>query len=308
MLSSGKWAFIVNPVAGNGFAREYVATVQEQIKRFAVEGDIVFTEHMGHARLLSAQLARDGYDPVIVVGGDGTVNEAAHGLLDFPGITMGVIPAGTGNDFIQILGFKERFSEADWPIFFETHKVLMDVGQCNEHIFLNGMGLGFDAQVAAENYSREGEVKSGSKSKYFWHIIKNLAFFEEKSFYLVDQDTRQQNRFFMNTISIGRRFAGGYFLTPTAIANDGFLDICMVAPLSLPGRLNLFLKVPKGRHVGHPKVHYYQTDKLILEFDEEVPHHLDGELRFAKSFQIGILPQKMNMIYNPYGPHYFNIQ
>jgi diacylglycerol kinase (ATP) len=307
MAVKGNWAFILNPVAGNGFAGDYINVVEDKIKNYKVQGEIFLTHAKGHARTLSGELAEKGYDHIVAVGGDGTINEVAFGLVDKQNVTFGAVAAGTGNDFIQVLGFTEYFSERDWEIFFEVNQIKMDIGQCNDNYFFNGMGLGFDAQVAAENYTPDNEAKSGSKSKYLWHIVKNLMFFDEKIMYLMENDQKSEITFFMNTIAIGRRFAGGYYLTPNALANDGLLDVCMVGDLNIGGRINLFMKVPKGAHIGHPKVTYYQTDKLIIEFDDEVPHHLDGELFFAKNFEIQILPQSMNTIYNPYGNHFFAI-
>jgi diacylglycerol kinase family enzyme len=110
---------------------------------------------------------------------------------------------------------------------------------------------------------------------------------------------------FINTISNGRRFAGGFFLTPKAIANDGLLDVCSIEKLSLSERLKILLQVPKGKHITDKKVNYYQTSKIEIEFKQEVPFHLDGELHFAKHFDISILPGVVNVIYNPSGHHYF---
>ena len=109
----------------------------------------------------------------------------------------------------------------------------------------------------------------------------------------------------MNTVSIGRRFAGGFFLTPKAIANDGMLDVCNVKKLNLFQRFRILLMVPKGTHITNPKVDYHQTDKISIEFDEKVPFHVDGELNFAQKFEILILPGAQNIIYNPEGKHFF---
>ena len=121
-------------------------------------------------------------------------------------------------------------------------------------IFLNGMGLGFDAQVAAENYSEAGKVKKGGKNKYIWHIIKTLLFFREKKMTVITGNGKHETDCFINTIAIGRRFAGGFFLTPKAIANDGLLDVCMIKKLSLFQRFGILLKVPKGTHITDKKV------------------------------------------------------
>ncbi len=110
---------------------------------------------------------------------------------------------------------------------------------------------------------------------------------------------------FINTIGNGRRFAGGFFLTPEAVANDGLLDVCSIKKLSLPQRLKILLMVPKGTHINDKKVNYYQTEKLSLEFPSEVPFHVDGELYFSQHFEIGIMPGALNIIYNPEGNHFF---
>lgn len=109
----------------------------------------------------------------------------------------------------------------------------------------------------------------------------------------------------MNTISIGRRFAGGFYITPKAIADDGLLDVCVVGRLNFFQRLNILLQVPKGTHLSHKKVSYYQSNKLTMEVEKESAYHLDGELFFDSKFEIDIMPEKLNIIYNYSGDHYF---
>lgn len=181
----------------------------------------------------------------------------------------------------------------------------MDVGVVNDMIFLNGMGLGFDAQVAAENYTETGEVKKGGAYKYILQIIKTLLFFKEKRMIVLSEGNQHETDCFMNTVSIGRRFAGSFFLTPKAIANDGLLDVCSIKRLKLFQRFKLFLQVPKGEHIKDKKVNYFQTQAVNIEFTEKVPYHVDGELNFSKKFNVTILPGAVNIIYNPDGNHFF---
>ena len=301
----GKWAFIINPVAGNGFAGTMAPILKEMIARYNIDAEIVHTRRSGHATELSASFLKKGFSYIIGVGGDGTFNEIARPLVNIRDVTAGLIPAGTGNDFIQILGFPDRFGEKEWEQFFKTNTISMDAGLCNGLMFLNGMGLGFDAQVAAENYTGPGEVKEGGKHKYIWHIIKTLLFFKEKKMTVINENDRHETDCFINTIAIGRRFAGGFFLTPKAIANDGLLDVCMIKKLNLIQRFNILLKVPKGNHILDSKVNYYQTPSINLEFSEKVPFHVDGELNFATRFDVTILPSALNIIFNPDGNHFF---
>mgnify|MGYP006283260457 CR=1 FL=1 len=307
MTHEKKWAFIVNPVAGQGYALEYSSHVQEMVKKHDINGTLYFTERRGHATELAKQLAEEGYTHIIAVGGDGTANEAARGILDYDHITFGVVSAGTGNDFAPVIGFSEHFTDQDWDVFFQENTIKMDIGRCNENYFLNGMGLGFDAQVASENYNADGTLKEKGNRNYWWHIVKNLLLYKEKTFQFEKNGKNEHALTFMKTISIGRRLAGGYYLTPQAIANDGLFDVCLVERVTLPERFYLFQLVPKGQHLGHKKVKYFKTDRLILEFGKNVPHHLDGELFFAEKFDIQILPKKLRIIYNPQGAHYFDV-
>jgi YegS/Rv2252/BmrU family lipid kinase len=303
-----KWVFIINPVAGNGSSNLLIPKLEEKLTEKKINADIVFTDYPGHASELSSEYSEKGANYIIGVGGDGTLNEIARPLINKRNITTGIIPAGTGNDFIQILGFPNRFEEKHWEIFFRTEEKKMDVGICNGMIFLNGMGLGFDAQVASENYTETGKVKKGGRNKYIWHIIKTLLFFREKKMTYFNGPDQIETDCFINTIANGRRFAGGFYLTPQALADDGLLDVCMIKRLSLTERFNILLKVPKGKHISDRRVNYYQTPGIRLEFPDPVPFHVDGELYFSRKFDVSILPSALNTIYNPDGDHYFSRQ
>ncbi|MGD0583457.1 MAG: YegS/Rv2252/BmrU family lipid kinase [Bacteroidales bacterium] len=307
MNISDKWIFIINPVAGGGFAAGLEGKILEMAKRFNITAETVFSEKRGHASFLSEKYAAEGYTHIIGVGGDGTFNEVAAPLINRKKVITGLVSAGTGNDFIQILGFPDRFDDSHWEQLFRCEVIPMDAGSCNGMIFLNGMGLGFDAQVASENYSAPGEVKKGGKNKYIWHILKTILFYREKTMTVLNNGERTQTDCFINTVAVGRRFAGGFFLTPKAIANDGLLDVCSVKRLTIPQRLSILMMVPKGTHINDKKVNYYQTDKLSLEFGEKVPYHLDGELYFSEKFDISVMKQSLNVIYNPHGDHYFDL-
>jgi len=300
-----EWAFIVNPVAGNGFGKVIIPKLREMIAKYNINAEILFTERNGHATQLSERCLARGFRYIIAVGGDGTFNEVARSLIGKEGVITGLIPAGTGNDFIQILGFPDRFDENDWEKFFNKSVILMDAGICNGMIFLNGMGLGFDAQVASENYTEPGKVKQGSKYKYIWHIIKTLLFFKEKKMTVLTDSGTIETDCFINTIAVGRRFAGGFFLTPKAIANDGLLDVCMIKKLTLPERFSILLKVPKGQHINDRRVNYYQARSVNVRFPASVPFHVDGELFYSDKFEVRSLQGALNIIYNPNGKHFF---
>lgn len=306
MANKEKWIFIVNPTSGGGFGKEIIPELERQLSKRTLDWEIVQTEGHGHASQLSEQYLNQGFSHFIAVGGDGTMNEVSKPLISNPEITTGIIPTGTGNDFIQILGFPDRFKEEHWDVFFQQNINSMDVGFVNGIHFLNGIGLGFDAEVAAKNYVNPNEAASGKgKSKYLMHILTTLLFFKEGRVSLTSRGETKETDCFMNTVSIGRRFAGSFLLTPEAIANDGLLDVCMIKKLNLLQRLKILTMVPKGTHIKDSKVDYYQTQKLSIDFGKKVPFHVDGELYFDAIFEVTLVPSALNIIYNPGGNHFF---
>ncbi len=299
-----KWAFIVNPIAGNGSGKEILPELKEKISQFGVDASVVVTERHGHARELSRDFLNKGYKYIIAVGGDGTMNEVGSPLIGQENVITGIVPAGTGNDFIQILGFPDRFAEEHWKTFFSKPITSLDTGTCNDVPFLNGLGLGFDGEVAAKNYVAPGETKMGGKAKYFWMILSTLLLFREKQAVIETNGKTEETSCFMNTMAIGRRHAGSFYVTPKAIGNDGLLDVCLIRKLNLLQRLKILTMVPKGTHLKEKTVHYYQTKELVLEFPQEVPFHVDGEVHFASRYEVKIHPNSLRMIFNPTGPHF----
>ncbi|MFC2090561.1 diacylglycerol/lipid kinase family protein, partial [Bacteroidota bacterium] len=205
------------------------------------------------------------------------------------------------------LGFPNRFEEEHWDIFFQENIIKMDYGKCNGVTFLNGMGLGFDAEVATKNYVAPGETEMGGKGKYLKHILSTLFFFKEYTVTIKTPEKEEETLCFINTISNGRRHGGSFYLTPHAIANDGLLDVCMIKKLGILKRLDILIKVSKGAHTTDKKVNYYTTNKIEVDFKKEVPFHTDGELHFGTKFEVEVFPQKLPVIYNPNGDHWFNV-
>ncbi len=307
MARSDRWAFIVNPIAGNGYGASCVDTVRDMMRAHGAEGEVAITRAKGHATELAASFAEKGYTRIVAVGGDGTAAEAASALVGRTGALFGIVGAGTGNDFISMFGFPDRFTEPDWQALFECANLRMDVGRCNGKYFFNGMGLGFDAKVAYENFKMNngGGVKEGGKSKYTWQILKTIFTYQPMPMRFTIDGVTTERKSFLNTISNGRRIAAGLYLTPRAIADDGLLDICLMDPISIPMRFKELVSVKKGTHLNDKPVHYHQAKRITAEFDHEVPAHLDGELTSASRFDIDILPKALPVIVNPRGDHYF---
>ncbi len=301
-MPENKWAFIINPVAGRGFASKYADHVKQMVKWFKITAKFAQSKKRRHATEIASEFASKGFTHIIAVGGDGTVNEVASGVIGRD-VIFGAVPAGSGNDFVPSLGFHEHFTNEDWRTFFNADSIMIDVGDCNGHYFVNGMGFGFDAQVAADIF--KASETGGGTGSYFMHIIKNLLRYKEKPIRVLSNGKEKLTSCFIKTIGIGRRFGGGYLLTAKAIANDGLFDIITVDKLPLLQRLKLFPKVKKGAHLNDNNIEYYRTNRIEIEANETVPYHLDGEVFFDKHFLVKLHREKLRVIYNPQGNHYF---
>ncbi|RME68116.1 MAG: diacylglycerol kinase family lipid kinase [Nitrospirae bacterium] len=287
-----RWAFIVNPTAGGGRAKKIASELALLVSARNLNAKIVKTSSPSEGTLLAKALSEDGFNPIVAVGGDGTVNEVVNGIAK-KGPILGVVPAGTGNDFIHITGFPESFTQKDWDVFFKAHTRRIDLGICNGRYFINGMGFGFDAHVASEVSRTEG------KRRYMFSVLKNLLFYREPEITVFEKGTFKKRKCFLKTVGIGKRFGGGFLITARATADDGLFDICTAEEVSILRRLYLLLKVRKGNHINSKEVNYYRTDALRFHCREALPYHLDGEVLFSKTFDIKILPRAIEVIINP---------
>jgi len=297
------WGVIVNPNAGSGSGLKYSLIFEKKLRDRNIKAIIRHTQCKEDISRFSSEYLKKGIKTIIAVGGDGTFGEAIQPIVGKKHVTFGAVPAGTGNDFIISLGFSEFFTEKDWEIFFERKTTKIDVGICNNHYFINGMGIGFDAQVAWEMLLKKSGGKKkliyNSKLGYQWNVIKNILFYREKQMFIDTENLKRKANCFLITIGNGRRFGGAYYLTPEALLNDNKFDICLVEKISLMSRIIEMLKVKKGKHVNDRIVNYFRTNRIYLTFEREVPSHMDGEMLFSSHFEIGIVNNGLNIISNP---------
>lgn len=296
------WIFILNPVAGRHLSKGSNYSVSDRIKTYFPEALISTTADKGDATRIAQQAIEKAYTHIIAVGGDGTVHEIVQALAKNPGPTLGVIPCGTGNDYSSLLGQNTILDDSFWSSLNNATQRPVDIGRCNDIYFANGMGIGFDAQVAVE--VNQPSFMRG-KAMYWKVILKNLLFYRSQNMNMSRGAVYTQCRNFLITIAVGRRFGGGFTLTPRAWADDGLLDVCMVRNIPVWKRIYSLLKLQKGEHMEEPEVQYSQVEDLSLAFDRIVPAHLDGQVYYYQKYDIKVLKKHINVIYYPDGKHYF---
>lgn len=240
--------FIVNPAAGNQHALKVQSLLKQELDKRGIECRFVRTEKPGHATDLARQAASaDDCTGVVSVGGDGTAFEVACGLMN-TGVPMGIIPAGTGNDFIKTVGLPKK--PLDALEFILTHDARpVDVGGLNDRLFLNVCGTGFDVTVL--DYTTAAKKYCRGLLPYLIGLIRGIAHYKPVYVRFTADGHTEEREVLICSIANGRFFGGGIAICPEASADDGLLDLVIaehqprwklpfLVPSLLMGRIDKF--------------------------------------------------------------------
>ena len=286
------YVLIFNPTAGNGLARKVQQELALELEKRGIAFTFMQTMHPGHATELAAKAAQDeNVEAVIAIGGDGTAFEVASGLKG-TGKPFGIIPAGTGNDFIKTTKTVKKPVEALNAILSGTPRKA-DVATVNGRMFLNVCGCGFD--VTTLEYMTEAKKHFKGILPYLIGLVRGIRHYRpvhvhvETNGEVIDQDA------LICAVANGRFFGGGIEICPAASIDDGMLDIVLLdhkprwmIPFYLP--LLLFGRVLKFPFTRHIRTQHVRIDSPGMKLQ------IDGEIFLLDSADIELLPGEL-MLY-----------
>lgn len=286
---------IINPVAGKGAGRALAEALVDRLSAYGVTTETHFTQERGHAEALVAEAAA-AHTSVIVAGGDGTVCEAVNGAMraERPP-AIGLLPLGTGNDFAKMLGLDHDWQAACRRVA-DGRTRSVDIGCCNGRYFANGVGIGFDAQVAAEA-SRVRYLRGNAV--YFLALARTLALRYATPHVRIEHDGGTLNhRVTLVAAANGRWYGGAFRIAPDAEIDDGYLELVVARGLGRLGILRLVPRVLRGTHVRDPAVEVMRTRRATVISDVPLPAHVDGESLPGETLrlEIEILPRALSFI------------
>lgn len=284
--------FIVNPIAGRGQALERWRQIEPLAARLGEYG-VKFTERPGHGTDLARLAIQEGYDRVVSIGGDGTLNEVGNGLVG-TNAALAVIPAGRGNDWVRTAGVPTDAAEG-CRLAFGGRVARMDVGLAHGYrYFFNAAGFGFDAEVCARVNTYGQRFP---KFSYVRGVFDTLFHFTGVQVDVeIDGERRRLNRVLLLEVGIGRYFGGGMQVFPQADIADGLFEIAWGEDLGRLELIRLVSLIYSGRHVGHPKVRMARGRKLTADSPEKVVIQLDGEVVGHLPVTFEILPGALNVV------------
>ena len=283
-------ALLVNPSAGRGAGRRLAPDVRERLLRAGAECEVKLTNGPGEMRALVAAALRDGAGCVAVAGGDGSVNEAVNGYVGVAreNQALAVIPLGTGNDFAKMLGVGNDWRHACDRIASGQRR-RVDAGRCNGHVFANGIGAGFDAQVALE---ANGIRWLRGNAVYGLALVRTLLLrYATPNARIVHDGGVIEGRITMLAAANGTTYGGAFRIAPDADIADGMLDLMVADRLSRAGIIGFIPHVLRGSHAGRKGVTMVRTRRLVVETDEPLVVHAEGEIidRAAKRLEVDVL-------------------
>ena len=303
-VEAGKWGVIYNPKAGTRKVQKRWKEIKEYMDQKGVAYDYVQSEGFGSVERLAGILANNGYTTIVVVGGDGALNDAINGIMlsnaeHKEDIAIGIIPNGIGNDFARYWDIGMDYKQAvDW-ITKNRHRKI-DVGFCNfydgekhqRRYFLNAINIGFGARI----------VKVTDGTKRFWGVkfLSYLAaffllFFERNLYRMHLRINDEHIRGRIMTVCVGS--ACGYGQTPSAVPYNGWLDVSVIYRPQLLQTMSGLWMLIQGRILNHKVVKSYRTKKVKVLRAKNAAVDLDGRI-LPKHFplEIGILPEKITLI------------
>jgi diacylglycerol kinase (ATP) len=269
---------IVNPAAGRGVAQRAEPVVARAFRAQGWSVEVTRTEGPGHGRELAARAASEGARHVVAVGGDGTVHDVANGLLRTPGeAALGVVPAGSGNDFAKMVGVYGHDPMRAVARLVTATSRRFDAGRVLDEWFVNSVGFGFGPAVV-QTRNRMRHLR-GFLS-YLVPIVKTFFKFEPPLFDVAAPGFRERGYMMMVEVCNGTTAGGSYRFAPDADPADGKMDVCLIRRVSLPRFLLAIPRVMRGTHVKMREVAIIKTAKLVVRSPEQpLLVHVDGELR-----------------------------
>jgi diacylglycerol kinase (ATP) len=286
-----KILFIVNPISGVGKQKCVEKLIAERIDSNLYSVEIAYTTAPGDATEISRKAAAGGIDIVVAVGGDGTVNEIATGLVETD-TALGIVPAGSGNGLARHLNIPMNMKTAI-DIIGRGSIIKIDTATIDDQLFVNVAGVGFDASVA-KKFAAAG--KRGF-STYFRITATSYLNYEPKQYSLKIDGKVFKRRALLVSFANSSQFGNNTSIDPDASVRDGYIDVCIVG--KMPKWKTIFLapllfmkKFDRTRYVE-----IIRAKEVIVKRKKGKNVHLDGDPKImGKEFAVRINPLSLNVV------------
>lgn len=289
-----KLLVMVNPAAGYGKGAAIVGEVEKFLRTHDIRYESFFTKKGQSAKSIVKKRLDDSFTDLLVIGGDGTLNEAINGMGAHRKVVLNVISTGTGNDFIKAINVGTTIPQQLDTLLHGTEHTI-DLGVCNDRLFHNGVGIGFDGQIVADMKQKKRPWLLWGHWAYLYRVLRILSSYRERELSFTIDGQKLTKKVLLLTIANGTTFGGGFKLTPSAVVDDGLLDVCLIEKISPVRRFFNVGKLSSGKHVSLDVVSSFKAREIRIEADKNQWMHIDGELMGHPPFDIRIEPKALKV-------------
>lgn len=289
--------FIINPRAGKSSAvKRLTGAIEAFFQDHKDTYEIHITQSQGDGTRIAQALAKRG-EPlrIFACGGDGTACDVLNGIAGYDHVAMGVIPCGTGNDFLKYFEHAERFSCLEDQLNGSECK--LDAIRAGERYCLNQATVGLDAMVCAhkDKFSRLPFV--GGQFAYVLALLYCFFFAIKNRFRVqVDGNPPAEREYLLAVAANGRYYGGGFQSAPKALVNDGLLECITIDSVSRFRILSLLRRYSQGKHLTLPICTYLRGKTMTVQADKETVINLDGEVYFSHGVTFEVVPDFVRFI------------
>lgn len=293
MLAISNIHFIVNPVAGSGKCAERFAEAERLLRDRKVDFSVSRTEYPRHAVELAKAAIAAGHRIIVAVGGDGTMGEVASALMKHSEISFGMFPFGTGNDIARALPLPTDPAGAVDNLL-SGNVCSIDMGLANGRPFVNVGGFGFDVDVLVN--TQRYKKNRGGMIPYLRGLLASMFHLRTVRAHITIDDDEFDSELLLAAVGNGKSYGGGMPITPRAVANDGYFDVCLIQKVSLPVFITMLPLFLKGKHLGKKPVRYFRARKLRFECSPDCLIQLDGEIMRGTPVNFELVPSALRVI------------
>lgn len=280
---------IVNPRAGNGRSREVGYEAEKYLCDRGIEYSLDATYRSGGAQSLAQKAVKEGFDLIIAVGGDGTLNEIVNGIIGEP-VTLAIIPGGKQNNFARSLGIDPDNTQLACEIALSDNARNIDVGKINDRYFLNSISFGIGAKTVSEK--EMPMFKNGTN--YVMKLFSALRGFKSNNLEIKIGDLSLNSKAMLTKVHNGKFFGGSFMISPDTDMQDGLLDICMLSDVGKLGFLRNLPRLISGDHKKKFPFTELKAQEIVVSSLDPVFTVYDGEvIENSSSFTIGISGHKV---------------
>jgi diacylglycerol kinase (ATP) len=300
-VSPGSTVFLVNPASAGGSTGRRWPEIAHRCVSLGLTGDALLSEEPGQLASLARQALQDGATLLVVVGGDGSVNEVVNGVGDLAGFELAVLPHGTGWDFARTFGISRKLEDAVEAVLAGNVREI-DLGVVTFRTWAGAEGRAYFANVGsagisgaiAKRVNETGKALGGTIA-YAWSTLAVFARWKNAQVTVTVDGEESSGPMYDVIVANGRYLAGGMKICPDAEPDDGLFDVLLIGDVTKRDLLFVLPKTYRGNHLPHPRLEVLRGRVVTVDADEPLPIELDGEQPGTTPARFEVVPRALRL-------------